>query len=284
MRMLLQGLALLAHSQLVMALSAVCYVETAALVLTGRSASLPWLVAAGLGTLGIYLLDSVRSADREDGISQPVRAMIFHRVRGPAVLAGLLSLLIAGCCALIARPSFGAMVVLAILGLLGAAYLLPIVPSQQGLVTLKKYSRSKPFAISIAWLVGANVIGIESHAPGEALQWNMLVGFGLTTFPLLLLDSLWLDRRDMAADRAFRHPTLAAVLSSNWFFILRVVLFLLAFLGAPFTGLLLVCGFQIGAVLLLMVEPARLGLEASRVWLASLWRLTGLVGALILLG
>ena len=88
----------------------------------------------------------------------------------------------------------------------------------------------------------------------------------------------------MAADRAYNHPTIAAELSPNLFFLVRLGLFLLAFLGAPFSGVLLVLGFQFGAVFLLLFDPARLAFEASRVWLAALWRLTGLVGALILLG
>ncbi len=67
------------HGQLLMAASALCYVQLAALLLFDAWIPPSWGVAAFLGTLGIYLLDSVRSAEREDAISQPVRAALFRR-------------------------------------------------------------------------------------------------------------------------------------------------------------------------------------------------------------
>ena len=284
MRSLLKGIGLLTHAQLVMAFSAVCYVETAALVIAGRGASSAWLAAAGFGTLGIYLLDSVRSADREDGMSQPVRAAIFRRMRGVAMLWALLSLVLAVFFSLAAGPSAFALLVLVILGVLGAAYLLPVLPSRSGLVTLKSHAWAKPFAISIAWLVGALLIAIETVPSNQDIAWSAVLSFSLLSFPLLLLDSLWLDRRDRVADAAFDHPTLAGELSARLFLFARVGLFLLPLIAIPFTGFFLVFSFWIGAVWLLLIEPGRLAYEASRVWLAAFWRMTALIGALTLIG
>ena len=105
----------LAHSQIFMALSAVCYVSIAEVYLQRSLALNSWLLAAFFGTLGLYLLDSVRSAEREDAISQPERASCFRKHRAPAVISSLASLVLALVCIGLARPGWGAWCILFLL-------------------------------------------------------------------------------------------------------------------------------------------------------------------------
>lgn len=284
MRMLLSAFALVAHLQLVMALSAVAYVQAAAILIAGEGASALWLAAAGVGTLGIYLLDGARSADREDSISQPARSALSRRFRASATILGSCFILLAGVCALLSGPSLLAIGLLVLLGVVGLAYLVPVVPQQQGAVTFKDQVLLKPIAISVAWLLGASLVGLEALPPRVVVEPAALLGFGLSTLPLLLLDSIWLDRRDMSADAAFERETIAGRLAPGAFQRTRIVLFLLALLGAPLIsgGLLVVAWFLLGAIWLVLLEPGRLHSEAARVWLAALWRFTGLAGALVM--
>ncbi|MAJ48036.1 MAG: hypothetical protein CBC35_12340 [Planctomycetes bacterium TMED75] len=278
---------LLIHGQLLMAASAASYVAVAGILVNEVPVPLVWLVAAFFGTLGIYLLDSVRSADREDAISQSVRAGLFRANRGWAILSGLLSLGVGGLAVVWAQVSFEAWVVLILLGVLGLAYLLPVLPVSGRRLTLKDLSLVKPLLISLAWLVGALLVARESmpaSPPTSALLDSML--FGLATGPTLLLDSLWLDRRDRAADVAFGHPTIASILSVRGFLLIRIVLW-----GLPCLVLVLDSGFLIpvlgllgGSLVLVCLEPDRMGFESTRVVAASLWRFTLLLVVLCWMG
>ena len=280
-----RGLALLAHGQLVMAASAACYVESAALLVTGRGASPAWLVAAFLGTLGLYLLDSVRSSEREDAISQPNRASLFQGNRGIANLIAIGSLIGAFIATCIARPGFETWVLLLLLGGLAITCLIPVIPTRRGLVTLKHVGFFKPLVISVAWLLGAILIAMQQEIDDtDWSQWTRVVGFSLATLPLLLLDSIWLDRRDMHADNAYKHPTLAGSLSPGGFRFLCVVFLLVSLIGIPFIGAVMLAPFLVGAFLLVVIEPSRLASEPARVWLAACWRFTGLLGLVILPG
>ena len=277
-------LSALAHLQIVMALSAVAYVQTATLLLTGRGASPSWLLAALLGTLGIYLLDGVRSADREDSISQTGRARLSRRFRGWLTSLGLLSLVAAGICVLSSQPSVRVLVLLGLLGLVGLAHVLPLIPGRSGLVTTKDLGLVKPLVISLAWLIGGLLVSFES-APDVPLAASAgLAGFSLITFPLLVLDSFWLDRRDMLADARFGRGTFAGRLESGRFRSLSGLLFLLPLLGAPWLsgGWVMIGWYWLGAVWLVLLPPRRLDGESIQVCLAALWRFTGLIGALIL--
>ena len=49
-------LSALTHLQVLMACSAVAFVDSATLLVSGRHAGTAWLLASGLGTLGLYLL------------------------------------------------------------------------------------------------------------------------------------------------------------------------------------------------------------------------------------
>jgi hypothetical protein len=277
-------LSALAHLQIVMALSAVAYVQTAALLLTGRGAPSSWLLAALFGTLGIYLLDGVRSADREDSISQANRARLSRRFRGWLSALGLLSLLAAGVFVLRSEPSVRVLILLGLLGFVSLAHVLPLIPGRSGLVTTKDLGLVKPLVISLAWLIGGLLVSFESD-PEEPLAASAgLAGFALMTFPLLVLDSFWLDRRDMQADARFDRGTFAGGLESDRFRSLCGVFFLLPLLGAPWLpgGWVMIGWYWLGAVWLVLLPPRRLHAEAVQVCLAALWRFTGLIGALVL--
>ena len=277
----------LAHSQIFMALSAVCYVSIAEVYLQRSLALNSWLLAAFFGTLGLYLLDSVRSAEREDAISQPERASYFRKHRAPAVISSFASLVLALVCIGLARPGWGAWCILFLLALLGGSYLSPVIPLRGGWATLKSFSYVKPVTISLAWLLGALLVGwdsVGSSTPGGSISHSLL--FALSTLPLLLLDSIWLDRRDRLADVAFGHPTISSAISAEWFQLVRVVLWCLPFLALVFMPELwmLALSLQVGSLCLVLIEPDRLASEVTRVILASTWRFTGLVGAIIWVG
>ena len=224
----LRPLSALAHLQIVMAFSAVAYVEAACLLLVGRGAPLGWLCAAFFGTLGVYLLDGVRSADREDAISQPRRAALSRRHRGGLSCLGVLALI--GSCVLILReePTLPVLFLLGTVGLLGLAHVLPLLPAGSKFTTTKDLILFKPLVVSTAWLLGALVVAGETGS----LELAAATGFGLVTLPLLLLDSIWLDRRDMHADVRFGGPTLAARLAPIAFRGWCLFLLLLTLLGS----------------------------------------------------
>ena len=267
------------HGQLIMAASALCYVQLAGLLLFDAWIPPAWSLVAFLGTLGIYLLDSVRSADREDAISQPVRAALFRKHRGLAVCAGLLSLLIGGGALLAVRPAPGSWCLVVLMGVLGMAYLLPVLPASDRWHTLKDLSLVKPVMISLAWLLGAFVVAWDAAPPTSTAPWGCSLVFATSTGSILLLDSLWLDRRDRIADLEFDHPTISSGLGDRGFLIIRLVLWIL-----PCWILLLDSGFLIplaglmaGSLVLVLIEPDRLASEAAQVVAASLWRFTALL-------
>ena len=277
-------LSALAHLQIVMAVSAVAFVQTASLLLVGRGASTGWLLAALLGTLGIYLLDGVRSADREDSVSQARRATLCRRHRGLFSSLGLLALVGGGICAVSSSSSPWVLVLVGLLGLAGLAHVLPIVPWRSGRVTTKNLGLIKPLVISLAWLIGGLLVSFESDPAGPPPSLGGLIGFSLMSFPLLLLDSIWLDRRDMQADARFGQDTWAGRLDTGRYRLVTGILLMLPCLGCPWLpgGWVMIGWFWLGAIWLVLVPPQRLGSEAMQVCLAALWRYTGLIGALIL--
>ena len=280
-------LRLVIHGQLLMAASAASYVAVAGILISGVPVPVAWLLAAFFCTLGIYLLDSVRSADREDAISQSDRAGLFRTHRGWATCGGLASLGVGGLAVLWARASPETWIVLVLLGLLGLAYLMPMLPVPGRRLTLKDLSLVKPLFISFAWLTGALLVAWESlpsPAPTSAPMSAFL--FGLATAPMLLLDSLWLDRRDRVADTVFGHPTIASILSVRGFLLSRIALWVLpcAVLVLDSGFLIPVLGLLSGSLILVLLEPDRLGFESTRVVAASLWRFTLLLVVLCWMG
>ena len=176
---------------------------------------------------------------------------------------------------------------LLLLALLGGAYLLPLVPRRRGWSTLKSFSHAKPVTISLAWFVGALLVAWEST---DSTSTAVLVGssllFALSTVPLLLLDSIWLDRRDRHADLAFSQPTVSSSMGGRRFQCLRILLWctpLLVLVLAPDLWIT-VLGFQAGGFVLVVIEPDRIRSEAIQVIVASGWRFSGLAAGVISLG
>ena len=277
----------LVHGQIVMALSAVCYVCVAGIYLHRAPILWLWASAAFFGTLGLYLLDSVRSSEREDAISQPVRASWFRRYRALATIASLASCTAALVCVVLARPAWGGWCTLFVLASLGASYLFPCIPWRRSWVTLKSFSYAKPVSISLAWLVGALLVGLESGAsPSSQHVTEHSLLFVLSTLPLLLLDSIWLDRRDQVADITYGHPTISSGMSARWFQSLRVALWCLPLLVLALMPELWLplLGLQVGSLCLVLIEPDRIASELAQVMAASTWRFSGLAAALIWIG
>ena len=242
-----------------------------------------WSMAAFLGTLGIYLLDSLRSADHEDPISQPDRARLFRRHRGVALGLGLLSLAIGFALLLGSAPAPATWIPLGILALTAACYLVPLVPLRSRAVTLKDFSIAKPLVISLAWFAGALIAGGEPLFESGAFPgWATVLAFGAMTIPTLLLDSIWLDRRDRRADLAHGHPTFASQVGGPGFLIARLALWSLPWLVllARPSWLVPCLAMQLGSAPMLALEPERLRSESGRVVLASFWRFAG-CGALL---
>ena len=269
-----------AHLQLVMAASAVAYVQTACRLVLGENAGISWSIAAGAGTLGLYLLDGVRSADHEDAISQPGRAAVARGHRATVAVVAICALVLAGLCVLRLGPSAIAIILLVGLALLGSSHLLPILRRDGRWSTIKAFPLLKPTVISLAWLLGGFLVCFESASAGGGWSGARFTGFALATLPLLLLDSIWLDRRDMRADMRFTRASVSGALSRRAFMFLRVTLFCLPatalFLLPDALGFLLM--LWLGAVGMVLLEPSRLRSEAAQVWLAAGWRFMGLAG------
>ena len=270
------------HLQIPMALSAVALVDSMTLLLAGRSAGSSWLFAAGFGTLGLYLLDGIRSSDHEDAISQQGRASLCRRHRGVIALFAFLALLTGGGFLLASGPSDMALCVLAFVALLGTTHVLPLIRWRGRWRTVKELPLIKPVAISFAWLLGGFVVATAMLPEGIGLPAAPAAGLTLMVGPLLLLDSIWLDRRDMRADAAFSRGTLSARLDPRTFLVLRLVLFLTPLAGIPLLphGVPFLAWSWSGAACLVLLEPDRIRSETLQVLMAALWRFTGCLGLL----
>ena len=282
---ILRPIALLVHLQVVMALSAAAYVETAGRLLVGHGTAWDRLLAAALGTLGIYLLDGLRSAELEDSVSQCERASLGRRHRGLLGGLAITALLAGGFLLLSGAPSPLMLGLLGIIGSLGLAHALPL--PRLGSTGHASGARLllKPLVVSLAWLGGAVVLAFASMTVRPTEVGADLLGFTLATLPLLLLDTLWLDRRDMRADARFGVRTLAAALPPRGFLLLRGGLLLSTLASLPWLpgGMPMLAGFWAGALWLVVLTPDRLRHEGAQVVLASLWRFSGLAAVLLLI-
>ena len=283
MRSFLAILRALTHLQVPMALSAVALVESMTLLLSGRSAGLSWLLAAAFGTLGLYLLDGIRSADHEDAISQEGRSALCRRHRGALALAAGIALAVGGGFVLASDPSVTAFCMLAIVALLGATHVLPLVRWRGDWCTVKELALIKPVVISFAWLLGGFVVAFAMLPPDTGASLSQVAGLVLIVGPLLLLDSVWLDRRDMQGDAVFSRGSFIARSAPRSFLLLRIVLFLVPIAGVPLLphGATFLAWSWSGAVCLVFLPPDRIRSEALQVLLAALWRFTGLLGLLV---
>ena len=283
---------LLVHSQLFMALSGACFVSAVSLLLVGAVPSSGMLLASVTGILAIHLFDSARGADREDMISQPRRAKLYRSWRMPALLSSVILLVVTGVTLLLVGARAWVLVCFGILGMLALSYVLPVLaffsrPSHAP-VSLKDLARLKPVSISLAWFFGGVLVAVAQPSPGEGLPGSRaFFGLVLMGLPLLLLDSIWLDRRDRFADEFYNRRTFAVRSSSTSFRTACVLLFMLPLAALPFgvagfEGFIL--GGMCGAFPLIVLDPERIRSESLRVVLAGSWRITSLLGLLVFPG
>ena len=282
---------LLVHSQLFMAFSGVCFVYVISRLLVGVAPDFIWLWASATGILGLHLIDSVRSADHEDMISQPRRALLYREWRGPALIMSAFLLGLTGVLLLVAGARLWILICFCALGILAASYVFPLFTlfqSRRGqLASLKDLARLKPISISFAWLSGAFLVALAQPLDsGRPFPLVALLFLIVAAAPFLLLDSIWLDRRDRLADESYDRRTFAVRMSGASFRVVCMLLYLIPFMGlfGPVTGLQgFILGGMAGAALMVIFDPDQIGSEALRVVFAGLWRITSLLGFLLFL-
>ncbi len=272
-----------------MAFSGICFVSSVSLALVGGFPSSLLLLAAGSGILAIHLFDGVRGAHREDRISQPHRARLFRALELPALILSGALLILTGVFLIAAHTQLWVCVAFGLLGLLAASYVLPVLSffhvRKERPESLKDLARLKPVLISLAWLAGACLVAFARPGPldGTPAVADVL-SLIIVALPLLLLDSIWLDRRDRRADESYDRMTFAVRLSAKSFHAVCILLWLMPILGglAPGSG---IHGFMIGGVIgalpMIVLGPDRIRSEAMRVVIAGFWRVTGLLGILL---
>ena len=281
---------LLVHSQLFMAFSGACFVTAVSLLLVGAVPSPVMLLASTCGILSIHLFDSVRSANLEDLISQPCRAKLFRDRPLPVLVLSIALLILTGIALLYAGTRLWVLACFSLLGLLAACYVFPVLslfPADKKTPdSLKDLARLKPVLISFAWFSGACLVVLGRPLTEEVTPGLSFLGLLICAFPWLLLDSIWLDRRDRIADESYHRMTFAVRLSAGSFRTVCVVLYLFPLLGAFFPGDgfhgFMIGGF-IGALPMILLTPDQIRSEAMRVVVAGLWRVTSLLGILTFL-
>lgn len=272
----------LVHGQVVMALSSVALVACASLLLNGSLPGGVWLLAAGFGTLAVYVLDGLRSAAREDAISQPRRSAFNaqHRATlwivaifaGAAAFAALLSLRLPG-------EVWCAFIVLASLVVVTSVFAKLLTPMIGAI--------GRPLLITGAWVLGALLVAVTSDGIGGQSPYtpNAVLLFVVVAAPLLLLDTTWLDRRDARADEIFGLTTLGGQLTNRKFYVLSVVLLALpivvvALVWPSGSNFRFAVFASVAASPMAFMFPERLRSESARVVLASFWRFAALAGVL----
>ena len=232
---------LVVHSQLFMAVSGVCFVSGVSLILVDGVPPPASLLAVATGILAVHLFDSVRGADREDRISQPHRAALFRTHAATALVLSGAFLVLTVLFLLAAKTPLWVLVAFGLLGLLAASYILPVLswfdPRRGSPDSLKDLARLKPALISLAWLAGACLVVLarSPHLDGTPAAGDVLT-LMIIAFPLLLLDSIWLDRRDRRADASYGRMTIAVRLSSRSFHGVCILLCLKPILGGLSPG------------------------------------------------
>lgn len=271
-----------------MAFSGACFVMAVSVFLVGAVPSPIMLLASACGILSIHLFDSVRSANREDLISQPRRARLFSGRPLPVLVLSAALLILTGVTLLCAETRLWVLACFSLLGLLAASYVFPVLSlflaGRKTPDSLKDLARLKPVLISFAWLAGACLVVLGRPLPGDVVPGPVVfLGLLVIAFPWLLLDSIWLDRRDRFADESYHRMTFAVRLSAGSFRVVCVALYLFPLLGLFWPGAerhgFMIGGF-IGALPMILLTPDQIRTEAMRVLVAGLWRVTSLLGVL----
>ncbi|MBI5154372.1 hypothetical protein HZA57_03960 [Candidatus Poribacteria bacterium] len=279
-------LALLVHSQLMVAGSAAAFVYTGT-CLGGGDPPFDLLFAAFAGAWVIYLTERGLYAFSGDLISAPERHRFLQR-------NGFGFLILAIICCLVAVVRLPTWLTTAKglywmmgLGVAGVGYALPVIPAPGGFVALRDLGGLKGFLISAAWVAGGLYLpiaafGYKPHPDVERI--------GAVLGLLLLADCLELDWRDAGGDARTGRKTVPAVLgkgSTRW-------LFLLSWLGAAALGGALILGgdldapsaVALGTMIALAAIPALLharhvGDEPMFEAAVALWRFGGAVVLLL---
>jgi 4-hydroxybenzoate polyprenyltransferase len=211
----------------------------------------PLLVLGVCGTALVYWADRVWAPAPEDAINRP------DRLRWRAAWAGWLRVEAVGLavCAAAALPwlrlqTLGAA---ALLGGVGAAHVLPLLPGRRRLAA---FGAAKPLAISAVWAVGAVALPVVEAGAAWTAGAAALVAYRLAfVLPNVLLAD-WGDRR---GDAAAGRPTLVTGRSGRQVRVAASSLLAVALLGAAGA----VAG---GAPALLAVDAAGPALLLAGVW------------------
>ena len=198
-------------SQFWMGLSAAAYVYLNAGLLGRRlPTGLYWLAA--WGTWLVYVLDARGDHSVEDRINRPKRTAFFEsygRALAVALVVGL-----APAPWMLRQipwtPSAG--VLLGLLGLVGMAYVLALLPTPGGLRTLKRAGAHKSIIVTIAWAVGGIGVPLVLGQPTGEGPAGSVVGLAAWGALVLFLDTLLLDHRDRVGDERSGVHTAATVL------------------------------------------------------------------------
>jgi hypothetical protein len=198
-------------SQLWMGLSAAAYVYLNAGLL-GRALPLGVYWLAAWGTWLVYVLDSMGGHSVEDRINRPKRTAFFERRGGAVKIALLLGLAPAPWMLPELEWNASADLLLLLLGIVGLAYVLALLPTRSGWRTLKRTGAVKSLIVTLAWAVGGYAVPlVMGRATGEGSAgppWG-IAAWGTV---VLFLDTLILDDRDRAGDERSGVQTAATVL------------------------------------------------------------------------
>lgn len=198
-------------SQLWMGLSAAAYVFLNAGML-GRELPVGVYWLAGWGTWLVYVLDVMGGHSAEDHVNRPRRTAFFER-RGRVVIFALIAGVIPAPWALSGiHWNTSTEILLGVLGLVGIAYVVALLPTRAGLRTLKRTGAIKSLIVTAAWAVGGVgvplVLGRATGAGPAGPIWA-IAAWGTI---VLFLDTLLLDHRDRAGDEQSGVRTAATVL------------------------------------------------------------------------
>jgi 4-hydroxybenzoate polyprenyltransferase len=172
-----------------------------------------WL--AGWGTWLVYVLDSRGGHSDEDRINRPKRTAFFETHGWTLAVALVLTLIPAAWLLRDVRWTPSAEVLLGLLGLVGIAYVVALLPTRRGLRTLKRTGAVKSVIVTLAWAVGGVGVPLVLGQPTGEGPAGPLWGVAAWGTLVLFLDTLLLDHRDRSGDARNGVQT-AATLLGRW--------------------------------------------------------------------
>lgn len=198
-------------SQFWMGLSASAYVYMNAGLLGRRlPAGVYWLAA--WGTWVVYALDARGEHSVEDRINRPRRTAFFESHSRALAAALLVALVPAPWMVREIDWTASAELLLGLLGLIGMAYVLALLPTRGGWRTLKRTGAYKSLIVTLAWAVGGIGVPLVLGRPTGQGPAGSLAGLAAWGTLVLFLDTLLLDHRDRVGDERSGVRTSATVL------------------------------------------------------------------------